>query len=527
MPARTHAAADYWRLAGALIGSGTGTGQSLPAEIGLQPDAASVARARQLLEGVGAAPGGYALIVPFAGTQYDDQSKQWPGCGDLAQGLLAQGLPVLLCPGHIAAAVQGPPAQPVRPQRLVAIGAAGPAGAGAARIRRLARAGPGAAGPGGVAMNSGMGPAPPSSRAETAGGAHPVSARAATHIGVQFGEIAHIHGGLGEFCRQLGQTLAERATALQAERGWQLHFQLPERFHGLFGPAVHYHALRGGHGVRATHGTPPGGYALFHYLHQHIRLPLPAPAAYMVTTVHDLNYSYVKTGASLWLHDFKTRRRLRDTDLIVAITDHVAADIRHKLGWRQPIRVCHNGSTDLSRAPQEAVPGLQGRPFFFHLSRMAPSKNVEALIGMMAIWPEAQLVLAGPDSEDVARCRREMAGRGLRNIEFHTDVPEAQKAWLLAHCQVLLFPSWTEGFGLPVVEALYFGKPVMLARRTSLPEIGGRWPDIGTISTRTQGAPRCKLILPPPATTTRAAPRPRAFPGPAARSATSTSTGRG
>jgi len=66
-----------------------------------------------------------------------------------------------------------------------------------------------------------------------------------------------------------------------------------------------------------------------------------------------------------------------------------------------------------------------------------------------------------------------VARLGLHNVHFLTDVSEAQKAWLLANCKAFLFPSLLEGFGLPPIEAMYFGKPVVVARRTSLPEVCG------------------------------------------------------
>jgi glycosyltransferase involved in cell wall biosynthesis len=51
-------------------------------------------------------------------------------------------------------------------------------------------------------------------------------------------------------------------------------------------------------------------------------------------------------------------------------------------------------------------------------------------------------------------------------------VSEADKAWYLQNCHAFLMPSLAEGFGAPVVEAMVFGKPLFLANRTSLPEIG-------------------------------------------------------
>ena len=59
------------------------------------------------------------------------------------------------------------------------------------------------------------------------------------------------------------------------------------------------------------------------------------------------------------------------------------------------------------------------------------------------------------------------------HVQFHLDISDAQKAWAYEHCAGFVFPSLTEGFGLPPIEAMHFGKPVFLARRTCLPEVGG------------------------------------------------------
>jgi glycosyltransferase involved in cell wall biosynthesis len=58
-------------------------------------------------------------------------------------------------------------------------------------------------------------------------------------------------------------------------------------------------------------------------------------------------------------------------------------------------------------------------------------------------------------------------------IFFAGPVSEAEKYWYLQQCAAFVFPSLSEGFGLPVIEAMHFGKPVLLSRATSLPEIGG------------------------------------------------------
>jgi glycosyltransferase involved in cell wall biosynthesis len=52
-------------------------------------------------------------------------------------------------------------------------------------------------------------------------------------------------------------------------------------------------------------------------------------------------------------------------------------------------------------------------------------------------------------------------------------VTEEDKYWYYKNCTAFTFPSLAEGFGLPVVEAMYFGKPLFLSSHTCLPEIGG------------------------------------------------------
>jgi glycosyltransferase involved in cell wall biosynthesis len=292
------------------------------------------------------------------------------------------------------------------------------------------------------------------------------------HVGVSFGRVEHWYDGLGEFSQCLGRELAARAAALRDEHRIALHFHLPRQWHGHFGPEVGYlatHTLQRFVHWRRTH------FALWHILHQHIRLRPPLGTAACIETVHDLNFLHTKRGAKLERYRARYRRRLAQRDCVVAITDYVAADIRREMAPRAvPLQVIHNGVTDLSSAPREPIAALVGgAPFLLHVSRMAPNKNIAALIDLAAAWPEQRFVFAGADGPYVAEVRRLLAQRQVGNVQIQLDLGEAQKAWLYASCEGFLFPSLAEGFGLPPVEAMCFGKPVFLSRLTSLPEVGG------------------------------------------------------
>jgi len=291
------------------------------------------------------------------------------------------------------------------------------------------------------------------------------------HVGVSLGRVRHWHDGLGEFSRRLCGALAERAPALRQEHGIALHFHLPREFHGEFGHEV---------GYLATHTTQrwvhwrPQRFALWHCLHQHNRLKAPLGTQRQVETVHDLNFLHTKQGAKLARYRRIMARRLARCDAVVTITQHVANDLKTQIPSLQaPVQVIHNGASDLTQIPQKPLDGLEGRSFLLHVSRMAPSKNIVAILRLAAYWPERLFVLAGADSPYTREVERMVAEQGLSNVLIRLNLDESQKAWAYAHCDGFLFPSLTEGFGLPPVEAMHFGKPVFLSRLTSLPEVGG------------------------------------------------------
>lgn len=289
-------------------------------------------------------------------------------------------------------------------------------------------------------------------------------------IGISLGNIGALHDGLGEFALQIGRRIAARAPAWRERLGLAVDFHCRSSLGALFGNDVGY--LDVSRWQRLRH-VQPRPYALWHSLHQLNKNLPPAGTRVRLVTVHDLNYLYGRNGFSTWRHHRRTRALVARSDALAAISHHTAADVRRHLGWAGEITVIHNGARSFVATPPRPLPGWPEQaqqPFLFHLSRMSPSKNPQALLALAAAWPEMRVVLCGPPSDDA---RALQAANRLPNVEFHLGIDDAQKAWAYGQCSGFLFPSLTEGFGLPPIEAMHFGKPVFLSRLTCLPEIGG------------------------------------------------------
>lgn len=297
-------------------------------------------------------------------------------------------------------------------------------------------------------------------------------------IGLCFGKMTSLHEGLGEYGVLLGQALAARAPALRTQHGITLHYRLPERFHGAFGSQVGYLQQRSLQRYLSVHLRR---FDLWHSLHQHNPFRPPLSTRRYVASVADLNHLYDPDPRFV----LKSRRRLDGiygrADSFITISRFVKGDLERTYGTAKPVTAIPIGVRDFTGQAAEAPADAPAPGFLFHLSRMSTLKNVDSLLAMMQRLPDERLVLAGARSGASLQTQERARALGLANVRFLFDVSTAEKAWLFQHCRAFLFPSLAEGFGLPPVEALQFGKPVFLSTLTSLPEVGGDvafyWPD--------------------------------------------------
>jgi glycosyltransferase involved in cell wall biosynthesis len=134
-------------------------------------------------------------------------------------------------------------------------------------------------------------------------------------------------------------------------------------------------------------------------------------------------------------------------------------------------------AADMIPDDAEPVAAVAGKRFVMYLGRPLPHKNLGRLIDafekLKATHPDLHLVLAGKTDPLYERHYAEVQRRKIPDVIFTGFVSEGQLRWLYENCQVYAFPSLSEGFGLPALEAMMHGAPVASSNATCLPEVYG------------------------------------------------------
>jgi len=215
------------------------------------------------------------------------------------------------------------------------------------------------------------------------------------------------------------------------------------------------------------------GYDLYH---EAAFFPFRTPRGVKtVFTIHDLSlirYPEHHPRERVLYFNMFFQRRLRQVSRYLAVSEFTRREMAEVLGIDQSLTgVTYNAVDPGQFRPRPGtvrIPGLApGEPYFLFLGTNDPRKNPQVIPKALRLSGlDVPLVLAG-----FSGWSKEEAGQG-RVIELGY-VPEEDLAGLYSDALCLVYPSLYEGFGLPVLEAMSCGCPVITADAASLPEVGG------------------------------------------------------
>ena len=199
-----------------------------------------------------------------------------------------------------------------------------------------------------------------------------------------------------------------------------------------------------------------------------------------ILTLHDLNFLYEEGDYTKALNI--VNRNLQNTDYLVCISNFVRNDIlKNKellnLNNVKEIVVIHNGIQfpDKQEYSLEKYPFLKDKKYILNIGVIAYKKNQKALVQMLPFIEEDLVIVSSSQKDSYYNDMWTIAkDLGVVNrIHILSHISEEDKKALIANSQAMCHPSLAEGFGIPPIEAMTFGKSVFLSRYTSLPEIGG------------------------------------------------------
>lgn len=226
----------------------------------------------------------------------------------------------------------------------------------------------------------------------------------------------------------------------------------------------------------------PSGYDLYHFSSQMMGAGVrhAAPAVVTVQDLIALRLGANHPGLSTWL-----RRRhfpfLRLAKGLIFASEYSRQDFLSTYDYPESrTSVVHHGvSPSIEPRDREAsrvALGIDlGRPVLLHVGSEERRKNVETLLDAIAMLVQERpdlllLRVGGPSS----RTRKRIARHGLeRHVRYLPGLSEDQLVATYSAADIFVFPSYFEGFGLPVLEAMKAGCPVIAARATSVPEVTG------------------------------------------------------
>ncbi len=219
-------------------------------------------------------------------------------------------------------------------------------------------------------------------------------------------------------------------------------------------------------------------YDVWHSMNQNIKIEPYHDIPY-VLTVHDVNF--IEEVSDQPTHEVNVRfqEKLNRCDAITYISEFAKQSTHQHFKVPDVSEfVIYNGNPirEISLPDDYKPKTVSKRPYIFSIGEFTPRKNFHTLVEMMVHLPNFNLILSGNNATDYAQ------GKLANIIKKHNledriiitgKIGDLEKQYYLQHSQAFVFPSLREGFGIPPIEAMRFGKPVFLSNNTSLPEIGG------------------------------------------------------
>jgi len=249
-------------------------------------------------------------------------------------------------------------------------------------------------------------------------------------------------------------------------------------------------------------------YDLDVFFHIDIQQPIIAKKTPVVSVLYDLipfiykdTYQYIHFGGFnpgnivfyirlklMWMLAEKSLQDYHKAAGVVSISEYSKNDLAKFLpgvdsSKIHAIPLAASPVSDVLPKPSKSLQKMEGLDYIFYVGGADPRKGLVGFVAdMEAVWvkhPNTHLILAGKEVVDkevpeAARLHEAVkASSKPKQIHLLGFISDEELAWLYSHAVAFVFPSRYEGFGLPVLEAMQAGCPVVAYSNSSVPEVAG------------------------------------------------------
>lgn len=279
------------------------------------------------------------------------------------------------------------------------------------------------------------------------------------------------HTGLYHFCLHLGNAILENADADKEK----INLFIPQNEQSSFPINSKLLQLKYWHKVFLPSTKQIDAWHATHQDTQYFPFKKNIPT---VLTIHDLNYLNDPLKSSSKKKSFYNdlKKKIETANHLTFISQFSLNDFKQHFNVEnKPSTVIYNGCNIIEIENVLPPKNKPSNPFLFTIGTITEKKNFHVIPALLANT-DYHLIIAGiTQNEDYKQqiIKEAKRHRVENRIIFANAISENDKQWYYKNCEAFIFPSLAEGFGLPVIEAMYFGKPVFLSTATSLPEVGG------------------------------------------------------